>query len=114
MKIAFSNSFFSLQEVILERASAEEKLGLTLFYAPCSASTLQQPEGADERGRGAARGDEPSSTTEVLVSQIEAGSAAAKDGRIRIGDQILQVRKFRLLILSHRNRVLQKGKEFNV
>ena len=30
--------------------------------------------------------------TEVLVSQIEQGTVASRDGRLRIGDQILQVR----------------------
>ena len=43
---------------------------------------------AEDEGVGA---DFKGVVTEVLVSQIEQGTVASRDGRLRIGDQILQV-----------------------
>ncbi|KAB7498274.1 E3 ubiquitin-protein ligase PDZRN3 [Armadillidium nasatum] len=82
------------EEVILERTCPEEKLGLTLFYttSPASPSFNQTPAQAQEDDPKKVGDDgKKFQRTEVLVSQIEAGSTAAKDGRIRIGDQILQI-----------------------
>lgn len=53
----------------------------------------EQDEGvgvAEDEGEGVE--DYKGVVTEVLVSQIEQGTVASRDGRLRIGDQILQVR----------------------
>lgn len=87
----------SSQEIILERETPEEKLGLTLYYsnapAPPPTHMAEQDEGvgvAEDEGEGVE--DYKGVVTEVLVSQIEQGTVASRDGRLRIGDQILQVR----------------------
>ncbi|XP_064631987.1 E3 ubiquitin-protein ligase PDZRN3-like isoform X3 [Lineus longissimus] len=56
------------EEVTLHRANSEEKIGLTLCY-------------------GAAEDE----VTDIFISEIEPYSIAAQDGRIREGDQILQI-----------------------
>ncbi|XP_046353325.2 E3 ubiquitin-protein ligase PDZRN3-like isoform X2 [Haliotis rufescens] len=56
------------EEVVLHRVSSEEKLGLTLCYGSLE----------DE-------------VTDIFISEIDPNSIAAKDGRIREGDQILQI-----------------------
>ena len=60
-----------LQEVTLRKAGSAEKLGLTVCYSSGSGS-----EDAD---------------TEVYISEIVPESLAARDGRLREGDQILRV-----------------------
>ncbi|KTG07279.1 hypothetical protein cypCar_00040799, partial [Cyprinus carpio] len=62
-----ASGVLSLQEVELLRLSSQEKLGLTLCY----------------------RTDEDE---DIYVSEIEPNSIAARDGRIREGDRILQAR----------------------
>uniref|UniRef100_A0A672N122 PDZ domain-containing protein n=1 Tax=Sinocyclocheilus grahami TaxID=75366 RepID=A0A672N122_SINGR len=61
-----ASGLLSLQEVELRRLSCQEKLGLTLCY----------------------RTDEDE---DIYVSEIEPNSIAARDGRIREGDRILQI-----------------------
>uniref|UniRef100_A0A8C1WA16 PDZ domain-containing protein n=1 Tax=Cyprinus carpio TaxID=7962 RepID=A0A8C1WA16_CYPCA len=61
-----ASGVLSLQEVELLRLSSQEKLGLTLCY----------------------RTDEDE---DIYVSEIEPNSIAARDGRIREGDRILQI-----------------------
>uniref|UniRef100_A0A673I0W4 PDZ domain-containing RING finger protein 4-like n=1 Tax=Sinocyclocheilus rhinocerous TaxID=307959 RepID=A0A673I0W4_9TELE len=61
-----ASGLLSLQEVELRRLSCQEKLGLTLCY----------------------RTDEDE---DIYVSEIELNSIAARDGRIREGDRILQI-----------------------
>ncbi|XP_013396377.1 E3 ubiquitin-protein ligase PDZRN3-like [Lingula anatina] len=56
------------QEVLLHRSNSEEKIGLTLCY-----------------------GSVDIEETDIYVSEIEPYSIAAQDGRIREGDQILQI-----------------------
>ncbi|KAL3852177.1 hypothetical protein ACJMK2_015851 [Sinanodonta woodiana] len=56
------------EEVILQCQNTEEKLGLTLCY------------GSAEDG-----------VTDIFIGEIEPYSIAAKDGRIREGDQIIQI-----------------------
>uniref|UniRef100_K1QDW8 PDZ domain-containing RING finger protein 4 n=1 Tax=Magallana gigas TaxID=29159 RepID=K1QDW8_MAGGI len=56
------------EEVILHRSVEHQKLGLTLCYGSLE----------DE-------------TTDIFISEVEAHSIAAQDGRIREGDQVLQV-----------------------
>ncbi|XP_033214476.1 E3 ubiquitin-protein ligase PDZRN3 isoform X2 [Belonocnema kinseyi] len=59
------------EEVTLRKSGSAEKLGLTVCYSSASGS-----EEAD---------------TEVYISEIVPESLAARDGRLREGDQILQV-----------------------
>lgn len=59
------------QEVTLRKSGSAEKLGLTVCYSSGSGS-----EDAD---------------TEVYISEIVPESLAARDGRLREGDQILRV-----------------------
>ncbi|XP_076110264.1 E3 ubiquitin-protein ligase PDZRN3-like isoform X3 [Mytilus galloprovincialis] len=56
------------EEVVLHRSSNSEKLGLTLCYGSLE----------DE-------------VTDIFISEVESCSVAAQDGRIREGDQILQI-----------------------
>ncbi|VDM38422.1 unnamed protein product [Toxocara canis] len=55
-------------EVVLKRSSSRHRLGLTLCY-----------------------GATDDNDTDIFISEIEAGSTADLDGRLRAGDQILQV-----------------------
>lgn len=61
-----------LQEVTLRKSGSAEKLGLTVCYSSGSGS-----EDVD---------------TEVYISEIVPESLAARDGRLREGDQILRVK----------------------
>ena len=61
----------------LRRTSSEEKVGLTLCY-------------------GSADDD----VTDIFISEVEPYSVAARDGHIREGDQILQVRIRKVLLQS--------------
>ncbi|XP_064102899.1 E3 ubiquitin-protein ligase PDZRN3-like isoform X2 [Macrobrachium nipponense] len=85
-----------IEEIVLERTSPEEKLGLTLYYstapAPPPTHMADQDEGLDvAEDEGVCGEDYKGVVTEVLVSQIEQGTVASRDGRLRIGDQILQI-----------------------
>lgn len=60
-----------MQEVTLEKNEFDEKIGLTFGYSSASGS-----DDAD---------------TEIYISEIIPESLAARDGRLREGDQILQV-----------------------
>ena len=62
---------FNLQEITLRKSGSAEKLGLTVCYSSGSGS-----EDVD---------------TEVYISEIIPESLAARDGRLREGDQILRV-----------------------
>uniref|UniRef100_A0A1I7YYN1 PDZ domain-containing protein n=1 Tax=Steinernema glaseri TaxID=37863 RepID=A0A1I7YYN1_9BILA len=57
-----------LQEVILQRSPSCARVGLTLCY-----------------------GASDDCDTDIFISEIEPGSVADRDGRVRLGDQILQV-----------------------
>ncbi|CAH1783428.1 unnamed protein product [Owenia fusiformis] len=59
---------FEYEEVTLHRASSEERLGLTLCY-----------------------GSTDEDLTDIFISEIDPYSIAAQDGRIKSGDQILQI-----------------------
>ncbi|KAK8722144.1 hypothetical protein OTU49_012498, partial [Cherax quadricarinatus] len=92
----FLEQEIDIEEIILERASSEEKLGLTLYYsnapAPPPTHMPEQDEGVGvAEDEGLSGDDYKGVVTEVLISQIEHGTVAAKDGRLRIGDQILQI-----------------------
>lgn len=63
--------FFNKQEVTLRKCSSDEKLGLTVCYSS---------------------GSEADTCTEVYIRDIAPQSVADRDGRLKQGDQILQVR----------------------
>lgn len=66
------------QEVTLRKNNSEERIGLTVSYSS---------------GNGSGSGSDDAETcTEVYISDIMENSVAARDGRLRQGDQILQVR----------------------
>lgn len=65
------------QEVTLRKINSEERIGLTVSYSS---------------GNGSGSGSDDADTcTEVYISDIMENSVAARDGRLRQGDQILQV-----------------------
>ena len=68
-------SILSSQEILLRRSSKDEKLGLTLCYET----------------------DADDGTTEVFIDDIHPDGLAARDGRLELGDEIIQVRKTKLL-----------------
>lgn len=67
--------FFSLQEITLRKAKSEERIGLTVSYSSAN-------------GSGS---DDTETCTEVFITDIIPESVAFRDGRLRQGDQILQV-----------------------
>lgn len=67
----------SMQEVTLRKNNSDERIGLTVSYSS---------------GNGSGSGSDDAETcTEVYISDIMVDSVAARDGRLRQGDQILQV-----------------------
>merc|ERR1719431_1793210 len=60
---------FEYEEVDLKRPTPSERLGLTLCY-----------EDEDEEGK-----------TEIFIDDIHPDGLAARDGRLRLGDQIIQI-----------------------
>ena len=66
----------SFQEIGLKRENPVERLGLTLCY-----------EDDDEEGK-----------TEIFIDDIHPEGLAAKDGRLRLGDQIIQVNLIAIMI----------------
>lgn len=68
----------NFQEVTLRKNNGDERIGLTVSYSS---------------GNGSGSGSDDAETcTEVYISDIMVDSVAARDGRLRQGDQILQVR----------------------
>ncbi|KAI6217983.1 Slo-interacting protein 1 [Aphelenchoides fujianensis] len=67
-RLLLLNEPIDYEEVELRRSASCQRLGLTLCYG-----------GADDRD------------TDIFVSQLEKGSVAERNGRVRVGDQILQV-----------------------
>lgn len=71
------NGKMKQQEVTLRKNNSEERIGLTVSYSS---------------GNGSGSGSDDAETcTEVYISDIAENSVAARDGRLRQGDQILQV-----------------------
>jgi len=62
---------FEYEEIDLKRANPAERLGLTLCY-----------EDDDEEGN-----------TEIFIDDIHPEGLAARDGRLRLGDQIIQINR---------------------
>lgn len=72
--------FTPLQEVTLRKSQSHERIGLTVSYSS---------------GNGSGSGSDDADTcTEVYISDIMPDSVAGRDGRLRQGDQILQVKSF--------------------
>lgn len=70
--------FWILQEVTLRKSQSHERIGLTVSYSS---------------GNGSGSGSDDADTcTEVYISDIAPDSVAGRDGRLRQGDQILQVK----------------------
>ncbi|KAI6214288.1 Slo-interacting protein 1 [Aphelenchoides besseyi] len=67
-RLLLLNEPIDYEEVELRRSASCQRLGLTLCYG-----------GTDEKD------------TDIFVSQLESGSVAERSGRVRVGDQILQV-----------------------
>ncbi|XP_055302284.1 slo-interacting protein 1 [Sitodiplosis mosellana] len=66
-----------IEEVTLRKNNSDERIGLTVSYSS---------------GNGSGSGSDDAETcTEVYISDIAENSIAARDGRLRQGDQILQV-----------------------
>ncbi|KAI1711011.1 PDZ domain (Also known as DHR or GLGF) domain-containing protein [Ditylenchus destructor] len=61
-----------LEEVILKRTKSCRQLGLTLCY-------------------GSVTGGDENSDTNIFIGNVERGSVAEREGRIHVGDQILQI-----------------------
>lgn len=79
----------SLQEVTLRKNNSDERIGLTVSYSS---------------GNGSGSGSDDADTcTEVYISDIMENSVAARDGRLRQGDQILQVCNCRLRFICYYN-----------
>lgn len=77
IKIPLFLYLFLLQEVTLRKNNNDERIGLTVSYSS---------------GNGSGSGSDDADTcTEVYISDILVDSVAARDGRLRQGDQILQV-----------------------
>ncbi|XP_075164330.1 SLo interacting protein 1 [Haematobia irritans] len=79
-----------IEEITLRKTHSHERLGLTVCY---SNGEEYGEVGGDGGGTGS--GNEiyggPSGVTEVYISDIHADSVAGRDGRLRQGDQILQI-----------------------
>lgn len=90
---------FPLQEITLEKTNSQEQLGLTVSYihcAPGSGSNGGGGGGGNTSGGNSVKSSsinevDSETSTEVYISNILPDSIAARDGRLRQGDQILQV-----------------------
>ena len=69
MEMCTMDLSFELQEVLLVRPEGGERLGLTLCYET----------------------DAEDGLTDIFVDDIHPDGLAAADGRLRLGDQIIQV-----------------------
>lgn len=78
-----------LQEITLQKSSSQEQLGLTVSYIHCAAGSGNN-SGGNNSVKSINEVDSEAST-EVYISNILPDSLAARDGRLRQGDQILQV-----------------------
>lgn len=75
--IYFDDLKHNFQEVTLRKSQSHERIGLTVSYSS---------------GNGSGSGSDDADTcTEVYISNILQDSVAGRDGRLRQGDQILQV-----------------------
>ncbi len=79
-------TFYPFQEVVLRRSLPSERLGLTLCYEVAS-----PPEAAEAEAEAAAEAVGPDQEASIFVDDVHPEGVAARDGRLRLGDQIVQV-----------------------
>lgn len=94
----------------MQKSSSQEQLGLTVSYIHCAAGSGGSVCGGGVGGGGSNSGGNNSvksinevdseASTEVYISNILPDSLAARDGRLRQGDQILQVSEQRMTSMS--------------
>ena len=87
------NRLLRPQEVTLQKSSSQEQLGLTVSYIHCAPGTGTN-SGNNSGGNNSVKSInevDSEASTEVYISNILPDSIAARDGRLRQGDQILQV-----------------------
>lgn len=87
---------FSFQEITLQKSNSQEQLGLTVSYIHCAAGSGGSIGGGGNNSAGnnsvkSINEVDSEASTEVYISNIIPDSLAARDGRLRQGDQILQV-----------------------
>lgn len=85
---------FVFQEVTLKKSCSQEQLGLTVSYIHCAAGSGGSGGGNNSGGNNSVKSInevDSEASTEVYISNIIPDSIAARDGRLRQGDQILQV-----------------------
>ncbi len=80
------NTFYPFQEVVLRRSLPSERLGLTLCYEVAS-----PPEAVEAEAEAAAEAVGPDQEASIFVDDVHPEGVAARDGRLRLGDQIVQV-----------------------
>lgn len=100
---------FSFQEITLQKSNSQEQLGLTVSYIHCAAGSGGSIGGGGNNSAGnnsvkSINEVDSEASTEVYISNIIPDSLAARDGRLRQGDQILQVSlvSLRAIITNYR------------
>lgn len=86
----------SYQEVELYKSSQQEKLGLTVCYRTDDEDDLGIYVGEVEPARclhTSLKSSACKHSSHIIITQVDPNSIAAKNGRIREGDRILQVVK---------------------
>lgn len=76
-----------IEEITLRKSDSNEHLGLTVCYRPTGSSS----DNYNNASNDGIDGLENETCTEVYISNIQPNSRAGRDGRLRHGDQILQV-----------------------
>ena len=80
----FHKYFF--QEITLRKSDSNERLGLIVCYNSCASNG-----NSGEHNGAFSSFDDNDACTEVYISGIQPDSVAGRDGRLRQGDQILQI-----------------------
>ncbi|XP_073841729.1 SLo interacting protein 1 [Musca autumnalis] len=78
-----------IEEITLRKTHSHERLGLTVCYSNGEEYGESGVEGG--AGSGGSGNEVYGGSTEVYISDIHADSVAGRDGRLRQGDQILQI-----------------------
>ncbi|CAD7003248.1 unnamed protein product [Ceratitis capitata] len=75
-----------IEEITLRKSESNERLGLLVCYNGCA----NYVNGSENNG-ALSSSDDNDICTEVFISGIQPNSVACRDGRLRQGDQILQI-----------------------
>ncbi|XP_011194413.1 slo-interacting protein 1 isoform X2 [Zeugodacus cucurbitae] len=75
-----------IEEITLRKSDSNERLGLIVCYNNCGSNG----NGGEHNG-ALSSSDDNDACTEVYISGIQPDSVAGRDGRLRQGDQILQI-----------------------